>query len=199
MKKIGTVLALAFLVMSCSNDDDKNKEEFFNLKVGNQWVYKKYYVNNSGENYKGETDTVKIVGTEIIEGKEYFKHTHTNDMFDDASLRVDGAGHLVKSSGRVVHPGTDKGFTDSRPLNFNNDLGTINYALKDMVTVIVEGKSYDMFPYSGYFIPSPQYNLPEGESVIDSYSKGIGFVIKKYRYISGTGFLEWKLVSHDLK
>ena len=202
MKKIVTFLAVAIALSSCSNDDDKNnKEEFFNLEVGNQWVYKRYEVNESKETYFGKTDTVKVVSTETIDGKQYFKITHTDWIGgQEEFLRIDNNNHLVSSSGFVQHPGTDKSFTDSRASNSTADFGTLSYTLKDMTKITVEGKDYEVYPYSGYFTNSPPNNFPEGESSIDAYSKGIGFVIKKYRYISSaTGFIEYRLASYELK
>lgn len=201
MKKIVTIMAIVIALSSCSNDDDNNKKEFFNLKVGNEWVYKRYTINGDQENYSGKTDTVKVVGIENIDGKEYFKLTSTDDLLDgEAFLRIDKSGHLINSLGRVLHPRTDSSFTETRPANLNYEFGTTTYTLKDKTTITVEGQNYEVFPYSGYFTPYPDKNLPEGVGVVEGYSHGIGFVIKKYRYIStATGFIEYRLVSYDLK
>ena len=201
MKKIVTLMTLVIALSSCSNDDDKNKEEFFNLKVGNEWVYKSYTINGNQEKYSGRTDTVKVVGIENIDGKEYFKLTGSDGLLDgEALLRIDESGHLINSLGRVLHPGTDSSFTETRPANSNYDFGTTTFTLKDKTTMAVEGENYEVSPYSGYFTPYPDKDLPEGEGVVKGYSPGIGFVIKKYRYIStATGFIEYRLVSYDLE
>lgn len=197
MKKIVTILAFAIAMSSCSNDDDNNPEEFFNLKVGNQWVYKRYTGNETQETYTGKTDTVKVVGTEIVEGKEYFRITHTDDFLDEESLRVDESGHLISSRGYVQHPGTDNEYTESRTIL--DGVGVMYYTLKDAVSVTVEDKNYEVHPFSGYYTPNAGPGGNEGEGAIDAYANGIGFVIKRYWYISRTSFLEWKLVSYDLK
>jgi hypothetical protein len=199
MKKIVLVLALAFFVMSCSNDDNNTNNKFFNLKVGSQWVYKRYDVNNEGtESYRGEIDTVKVVGVESINGKDFYRLTHSDHQFLDYELlRVNEKGHLVSPKEFVVHPGTDKSYTASRDVLNGN--GTINYTLKVVSSITIEGKNYEIYPYSGYYTPNPGQSGTEGEGVVEAYSKNVGFVIRRCKYLSGTAYFEYRLVSYDLK
>lgn len=200
MKKITLLFAVVIALSSCSNDDDKNKnQEFFNLQVGNVWVYKKYYVSESrGASYLGTNDTVKVAGIETIDGKEYYSLTHTDDMWRDGEfLRLDDAGHLVYSTEKVLHSGTDKTYKEVRPfMNF----GTMSYTLENSTNVDVEGRSYKVYPFLGYFTPNEGVNVPEGEASVDAYQEGVGFVLKRYRYMAAQkDFVEYRLISYDLK
>lgn len=194
-------MTLVIALSSCSNDDDKNKEEFFNLKVGNEWVYKRYDVDNQGieSTYEGyNIDTVKVVGKEIIDGNEYFKLTHSNYLFDDEELlRVDENGYLVSSDGYVVHPGIDKDYNEVRDVLNGN--GVINYTLKEVTSIAVENKNYEVYPFSGYYTPNPGNLGTEGVAAIEAYSKGVGLVIRRYKYLAGMAYFEYRLVSYDLK
>lgn len=192
-------MAIVIALSSCSNDDDNNKKEFFNLKVGNEWVYKKYNVNNAGvETYIGEIDTVKVVGIENIDGKDFYRLTHTNHQFMEYELlRENEMGYLVSSTDYVVHPGTDKNYTESRTILNGN--GIVNYSLKDVMSINVDDVTYEVYPFSGYYTPSPGIGGAEGEGVIEAYAKGIGFVIRHYKYVAGAAYFEYRLVSYDLK
>jgi hypothetical protein len=195
MKKIVVFMAFAIVLSSCSNDDDKNKEEFFNLKVGNQWVYKRYSVNETQETYSGQTDTVKVVGTETLEGNEYFRLTHTNWIEgEEEFLRVDENGHLINSLGFVTHPGTDNEYTAT----FTESYGKFDYRLDPFYDIIVEGENYTISPYICYYTPTESLGLA-GDSGLNGYETGLGFVIKKYRFVSSaTNFVEYRLVSYEL-
>lgn len=203
MKKITLFFALAIAFSSCSNDDDKNTEQqFFNLKEGNTWVYKKYTINEQGEaTATSEIDTVKIGGTKLTDGKTYYKLTHTSGIWGEEELvRIDESGHLVYFTGVVLHPGTDTAYKAIVPLREEPDYGTISYASQDVKDVIIEGKIYRVNTYAGYLTSNPDTNIPDGEGILEQYAKGTGFVVRYYRYLSShKAGIEYRLISYELK
>lgn len=112
------LIALASLCISCSNDDNSvtvPEENFFALKVGNSWVYEHFRRENQVTpvyNSVSVIDSVKIVGTEIIDGNEFFKYrirtsgNENNISFCSPNgerfeyLR-DSIGYLVNQFGKV--------------------------------------------------------------------------------------------------
>lgn len=196
-------MALAIVLSSCSNDDDKKKEEeFFNLKVGNTWVYKRYDVNTNGvESYRGKTDTVKVTGTEIIEGKEFFILSHTDNQFYDVQkVRVNDKGHLVGVSGHVLHPGSDKSYTTVIKVTFSETtFGTKTFSSKPTENITVENMGYSVYPYIAYYTPGEGQNSLEGIGGSVSYQPGIGLIVKHCRYLSNAAYFEYRLSSYDLK
>ena len=200
MKKIISVIAFAIALSSCSSDDDKNQQDFFNLKVGNMWVYKKYNVLGNEARYSGSNDTVRVTGTEIHNEKVYYKLTHSlGEIFENGELlRINEKGHLESETGFVVHPGSDKNYTyRNSPLN-NLDYGYVDYALEDVTEVIVEDKNYTIYPYIGHLTASETSTVPEGKGSVESYQPGLGFVVRSYRYISAAdNFIEYRLVHHE--
>jgi len=63
---------LVLFVASCNKQsteptDSQNAKNYFPLEVGNYWIYRL----NGGEK-SGKLDTVRVIGTKIIEEKKYF-------------------------------------------------------------------------------------------------------------------------------
>ena len=113
------LLALSVCFTSCSNDDDTistPEENFFALTVGNSWVYEHYQRENpvtAVYNSVGVIDSVKIVGTEIIDGNEFYKYqirTSGNDTDNPFfgqngerfEYRRDSLGYLISETGNIL-------------------------------------------------------------------------------------------------
>lgn len=200
MKKIVAFLATGAMLVSCSNDDNQ-KHEFFNLAEGNFWVYKRY--NASPENtvgvYANRIDTVRVEGSQLINGINYYRLTHSHNSYGevkDRFVRVDARGHLVDSDGLVLHPGKDKQYEYTRVIN--EEVGKVKYKLGDVVDVTVENKNYKVYPYIGDFV-STSAGLIGGVGSFESYQEGIGFVVKHCRYLSSTAYYEDRLVYYQVK
>ena len=201
MKKLFALLAITATFFSCHNDDDapSQQQAFFNLAEGNLWVYKRYNVNPNGEQLQYmPTDTVKIIGQEVINGLSYYKlrHSDTSRHLEFEYLRVDEAGHLVNSSGFVKHPGADVGYTDT----YNGAYGETSYELREAVEQNIEGSNYTFVPYVGYFTPSAEFpNAAPGIGNVIGYQQGIGMVIEKCRYVCcENDYFEDRLVYYEL-
>ena len=118
------ILAILAISICCSygNADDmqtpietSQTAPFFNLNVGNKWVYKRCY--NSHEHpeiltFTGQIDSVKADAVVNINGNEYSKLSHKNgSQIRYEYLRVNDAGHLVGFRDREYLPDNEN-FSD---------------------------------------------------------------------------------------
>lgn len=80
MKNYFLLACLVLSFISCSTDDNtvsEPEENFYALRVGNSWVYEHHRRENIQStifNDTGVIDSVKIVGTEIINDNEFYKY-----------------------------------------------------------------------------------------------------------------------------
>ncbi|QHI36602.1 hypothetical protein IMCC3317_19650 [Kordia antarctica] len=80
MKNYLVLACLVVTSISCSTDDNtipEPEENFYALTVGNSWVYEHHRRENIQSiifNNTGVIDSVKIVGTEIINDNEFYKY-----------------------------------------------------------------------------------------------------------------------------
>ena len=108
------LLAALFMLSSCSRSEDDMSEQtntetpFFNLKVGNEWVYKTYSRSDYNSDFKfyGKVDSIKIVETVSLNNKTYAKVRHAERNMNYPTVpndqntyyeywRVNAKGHLV--------------------------------------------------------------------------------------------------------
>ena len=87
-------LFVAISFLSCSEDDNTTsaEESFFNLNVGNKWVYKKYENSNFNPTeftFNGVVDTIKIIDEVTISGLTFAKKLISDKLKLSASLRYD--------------------------------------------------------------------------------------------------------------
>lgn len=227
MKKSIAILlaALSMIIISCRSSEDTAPENpavenFFNLNVGNKFVYKTYdnpdFTNpQSVYIFTGKIDSVSIVGKVEVQGftfaKERTKTFWTNSTMNNQEsfryLRVNSKGHLValktldntpisEMSGSVIHPGTDFSFTFKRDqIEMNQLVGSLFYQLHKDKSIDVEGNVYLVSPYLGDFTPAAsQPNLLKKTQEI-SFKKGVGLVKEVCHSVYGKGFFETRLVS----
>lgn len=230
-KPIQLLLFLTFSVLFFSCDSEETVEQseppFFNLNVGNKWVYKRYQ--NTNENptqftFSGIVDTVKIVGAETIQGFTFAKKSSKkvnvfNGMVQSETLsyvRVNNAGHLIEipeyysepiteSSGIVLHPGNDTNFVYNRDVSFTNGisgitdvLGVISFHPLNLLDVTVEGVVYSVVPYNGVFTPSPNHPELISKTVEYNYAPAIGLVKSVEHTVSANSSWENRLISYEV-
>jgi hypothetical protein len=215
------LVLIAIAATSCSSNSDSEPEplpDFFNLNVGNEWVYKKYqnsYENLEDYTFTGEIDSVKVVAKVTIDGIEFSKIQHKIRTITGGGimnpryeyLRVDELGHLIgtlhgaffyedpttaNGSNYIRHPGDD--------ITYQNTLvqesGTIFTSVFPNTNIIVEGNNYTVSPLV------LEYTSPEGtvpminKSIASNYQRQIGLIKKTNAYVSGNLFWEDRLVSY---
>ena len=205
MKKLlGLAAILPLSFMSCSDDDSApatENEPFFNLVVGNEWVYKRYHVSENGAEYYYGIDTVRVTGQEVIGGETYFKIEHTDDsmlsQFFVQTSRINDEGHLVNTSENVLHPGFDSDYQATLPfLLYGEQIGILDYSSQSSQVISVESNNYTVFPYVGHFTNT--IGAPEGEGTRYEYQQGIGLVRGKCRILNDLSYIDYRLVSYNL-
>lgn len=208
MKKYFVLLAFSALFTSCSDDDAQpiqQNQDFFNLVEGNYWKYKIYTVYPDGTStFNGAMDSVVVAGQEILDGIPFYKLEHwrlsgdiSQATFEYAEhQRVNDSGHLINDVGEVIHPGYDIGFQHTRQVVIGENLGDLNFAMGNITSFNVEGSTYTVYPYLGYFVP--EIDVPESIGSYRYYTEGIGEVYQKYRFVSGNLYVEKRLISHHL-
>jgi len=215
------LVAVFSMLISCSRSEDiaieQTTEEipFFNLKVGNEWVYKTYDRQDSTTELKfnGKIDTLKIIQKVTLNNKEYSKVLHSYKYNSNPNYeywRVNNKGHLVLLPSYyfdqgistdnleiVKHACTDYNYsyTDS---GFNN-YGNITYKLYPKTTITMNNQTYNVSPYKGYFVPNAQNPNLLPKVVEFNYKENIGLIKSVCHSVEGTYNFEEHLVSYVLK
>nr|WP_322625184.1 hypothetical protein [uncultured Flavobacterium sp.] len=208
MKKLCFAILLSAGLFSCSDDNDSHdsSQNFFDYKVGDKWAYRYYQQNDTGV-FVGRptTDTVRIVGTTVIENQTYFDFetitydsNGNGDYPDHEYLRVNEEGNLVKVDGRIKHPGSNTSFTATMPVYIaDTEIGTYTTRLNPLESIVVEGISYQAYNYEGYYTSFNGAGA-EGDAFKEYYSPGIGLVKSSTRYLYESGLkIEYRLLYHN--
>lgn len=233
MKHLPKILLIAFtfLLISCRSTDENSivdqntpADTFFNINVGNKWVYKTYengdFTNpQSPFVFRGRIDSVSIVGTVNIAGltfakqrtKIFFPNTNLNNQESFRYLRINAKGHLVyinnpndptitETSGLILHPGKDMEYRYSYDYTEGNQvIGTLFFKLGVDKNIEVEGNSYLVAPYLSEFIPAVnQPDLLKKNQEI-SYKKGVGLVKQVVHSVYSRSYFETRLISYTIK
>ena len=216
-------------MISCRSTDEvqvpnQPEDQFFNIKVGNKWVYKTYensdFTNpQSSSLFKGRVDSVSIVGTVNIAGltfaKQRIKIIYPNSNMNNTEsfryLRVNSKGHLIyiynqndpnisETSGTVLHPGTDSKYIYSYDyMEGNQVIVNLIYKLGTDKNIEVEGNSYSVKPYVADITPiSNNPDLLKKTQDI-CYKKGVGLVREICHSVYGKSYIETRLVSYTVK
>ena len=204
-------------ITSCSSNSDSEPEPlpaFFNLNIGNEWVYKEYrncQEDLSTYTFSGKIDSVKVESTVTIEGLQFSKILHkiTNYTPRFEYLRVDELGHLVGSNygvflfedpttaaelNNVRHPGDDTSYQETTL----HEWGTYFFSIYPNTNIEVEGNSYLVSPFVLEFT-SPEGTLPVvTKSVETNYKRQIGLVKKTNAYAHSPFLWEDRLVSYHI-
>ena len=213
-----SIFFLSICFVACTNDDNSAQpdEAFFNLNVGNQWVYKKYdfdFDTPGVYTFSGIIDNVEVVDIVNLNGISFSKIKHTKTSENNPSqyiyyeyLRVNDKGHLIgisendisnieninENSGNVYHPGIDFDYQK----NFNQSYGSMTYSVSPATTITVENNSYNTVLYKGVFTPISE-GLPS-KTTEDHYQKQIGLVKRICHTVSTNYSWEERLVSYTI-
>ncbi|PZU88190.1 MAG: hypothetical protein DI529_05985 [Chryseobacterium sp.] len=220
--KLFAILTVPFFLISCSRSEDTIEETpqetpFFNLKVGNEWIYKTYTRPDYTSEFKfsGKIDTLKIVDEVILNNKNYVRVRHSiknNQNYENYEYwRVNEKGHLLSldqylfNSGNdseeyVKHPGKDFSYSYKQDYNLvAGYMGTILYKLYPNETMTVENHNYTVSPYKGIFTPSNLNPVQLSKTVNSDYVENIGLIRYVNHAVTGTSNSEDRLVSYSLK
>lgn len=218
-----TFLMLLLLVSSCTRtesiENDITDAPFFNLKVGNEWVYKTYDRQDFTSEPKptGEIDSVKIVSIVTLNAKNYFKVENINRQLVNNSpsrtvtynyWRLNDKGHLVSLSSyyfdqgnssdaveSVKHSGNDKDYSYTDKSYY----GDVVYKLYPKTNIIMNSQSYEVVPYNGQFTPKKEFPNMISKMQENNYKAGIGLVKSVCHTFDGTYNFEQHLESYSIK
>ena len=206
-----------FSLISCNNEDDKTQiqqEDYFNLKVGNTWIYKNYTRESNQELENNNIlDSVIITDKFSFENKEFYvretfkKYLTTNQtsFYQTDYLYIDKQSHLISLTVHpeeentpkeyVLHPGTDKELIfENEIIIGSNSYGKQIFQLENEKNIEIEDKSYLSSPFVGRLQPNDKISK---ELVTEyHYSKNIGLVKEILPAISGTTVFERHLISY---
>lgn len=215
------LLSIFFIFLSCENDDSSNTTtNFFNLSVGNEWVYKVYHNTPQSESeliFSGRTETVKIVDIVEHQGFTFYKkqtqRTNSNETFSISYsyLRINNSGHLIElefnsdniydypteiteETGTVLHPGNDESFIGV----IDRFFGSLEFKLYSSENISVEDNNYYVYPYRGILTPSEGFEYLAEKQPEYCYQPNIGLV-KSVIYGVAYGYAtESRLVSYEV-
>lgn len=226
--KLFSALAIASLgIIACqSNEDDtsvvESNTEFFNLKVGNEWVYKTYDRTDYTSDFKfnGTIDSLKVESMVTVNNLTYSKirlktnHTTGNPTIGYIYRRVNSKGYLVSISSyyinnnmtsqvteaneNVLHPGNDSAYKSTEPFL---PYGVISSKVEAEKMQQVEGHSFSVKPYNATLVPSAEYsNLNNLDKKIteNEYALGVGKVRSYCHAIESSYNFEERLTSYKL-
>lgn len=189
---------------SCNKEDDHevtdsiNKgDSFFNLKVGNVWVYNRYtyiVLDDQGtieQKFRG-TDTVKVVNKTKVGEKLYYemsskRYNEDGRQFqigtENYFVRTNSLGHLVGINGKLIHPGDDTNsenyFIDEEPSGFLFGKGTLTREMVGPISDTINGQSYKMYYYKHTYKIDEHFAKDKTDLVReygDYYTKNVGMV-----------------------
>ncbi|MDX1444956.1 hypothetical protein [Lishizhenia sp.] len=194
MKLLSALILTSLVLFSCKKEVkemvDENKEnstkDYLITTEGSYWVYDNYTVDGNGiETSENKTDTIKCLGTEMIEGKEYAVFYQSFNPYFHLYLR-DSNGYVIDQHGKVNFSLEKRGEVYSaqevsglineevRVVSVDQDLSTQAGAFE---TVHVEAK-YTYLDGSSFNGCSNQ------ELALNTYyTKGVGKVWMEYGYI----------------
>jgi hypothetical protein len=204
MKKLILVIIpmLAFVAVSCKKNSEPPvpAADYFNLKVGNYWIYANYTSDSTGV-FKptGKFDSEYIEKDTMIRGFTYYKLLMrllgTEPLFPEF-LR-DSSGYLVESRGYRL--ASDFNFTDVMEIDTTELIifsAFLKMTGKDSVVTIPAG-DFPSITSRETFIPSPpnphSYPVRYG---YDVYGKSVGRIKSHVFYWSGFGQIETRLVRY---
>lgn len=215
--KITTIAAMLCLI-SCDKEDDNTKiekEDFFNLKVNRNWLYKNYNGDTTqGVKFSNTLDSVVLTDKFTFENKNYFKREtfYKNLNMDEWRLKevkyihVNSKGHLImieqdpreknNQKESIVHPGMNKDFTHQEEFFVvGESYGIVVCKSENNQTINVEGKDYLSYPYIWRLQPNEK--VPKELVSEYHYAEGIGMVKEVLAAISGDATWERHLVSYS--
>lgn len=214
---------IAIAATSCSSNSDSEPEplpDFFNLNVGNEWVYKKYqnsYENLEDYTFTGEIDSVKVVAKVTIDGIEFSKIQHKirtiagggimNPRYE--YLRVDELGHLIgtlhgaflyedpttaNGINYIRHPGDDITYQNTRVW----EMGTYFWSVYPDTNMLVEGNNYNVSPFVIEY-NSTEGTIPSVQKFVETdYQRQVGLVKKTNNFLCCPVYWEDRLVSYHI-
>jgi hypothetical protein len=198
--------AIAVFAVSCSKDDETPapvaKADYFQLKVGNYWIYQDYRIDYAGvETLRPDLDSAFIEKDTLIRGLTYYKlHEKPYGLPSQITFLRDSSGYLVNSYGMIQ--ASDFNFTDTLMINNTAPAiftGYVTMVGKDSLVTIPAG-TFQSITTSLEAVPAPPNpeNIPVRYSY-EIFGKGVG-KIKSHTFLwSGGMSFEARLLRYHVQ
>lgn len=200
MRNIPLAIAavLSIIVFSCKKDAETpvpvTKADYYQLKVGNYWIYEGYMVDTNGvATPTGVFDSAYIEKDTLINGNSYYKLMECPYVvfpWQYAFYLRDSLGYLVNSDGIIL--ASDNNFTDTLAVDTGNPelyTGYQKMTGKDSLVTIPAG-TFQSVTSRRQIVPVPPNpaNIPV-RYLYDVFGKGVG-KMKSYTFFfsGGIGF-----------
>jgi hypothetical protein len=201
--------SLSILAISCKkNSEDPittTKADYFQLKVGNYWIYEGFNVDTNGvATSTGKFDSAHIEKDTVIRGftfVELWEKPYVMGITQFPVYLRDSSGYLVSMDGSVL--ASDFNFTDTIEIDNSNPLlylGYVKMTGKDSIVGESLGKPIQSITSRKQIVPMlPNLNNLPIRYTYEVYGKGIGKIKTHSFFFSGGGpKLEARLVRYKV-
>jgi hypothetical protein len=208
MKKVVLALLISVSLISCKkNSEDQvcpdpvthpttaSANDYFQLAVGNYWVYDRYRIDTNGVETLSSYDSSYVSGDTIVNGIQWYI---LHDLYFVKWLR-DSAGYILDTNNSV---------------NFTNAIFNTNVSF-EYVNGIAYLESACISPQTNITVPVGNFSTYEWRTQITSvqvnypwdpvryahsyYAEGIGKVKQVYFFASGPDYYERRLARYHVQ
>lgn len=206
-------LAIFLCCISCTSDDDTmtiQEENFYALTVGNSWVYDHYRRVGDSDIFENINviDSVKIVGTEDINGNTFYKfRTRTSENVNNIPLCSPSGEHFAYFRDSLNYLIDDRGKIHFSPVEDTEEYVLKTYPTQRLIfnlseeseVVTTPAGNFDCYWMNLFFRFDPNNERSLGTSKY--YRKGeIGEVFTTTSFVNNPEHtIEKRLVSYALQ
>lgn len=181
-------LSILTLIYSCKKDPEykPGASDYFNLKVGNYWVYEQFTLDTNGVyTSRNILDSNYVEKDTLINGKLYYKYMSDNlEKFQNYTPRFfrDSAAYMVDQTGRIVFSIVQNSDTLDRIYNvvpYSSD--TIAFIFSKMTdigqSITVPAGTFETRNYQSTYIMWPKFSVGGKIRHLDNrYAAEVGLI-----------------------
>ncbi len=214
IKILFPLILIIFVTSTCKKENQKNSapntsteaSSYFPLEIGNFWYYDLYkVVDSSGlEEQLNYSDTVRIIGEEMIDGNNYFVIEQdswlTQNNRKDTLFYRDSSSYLVTPEGNIVFSSVEFN-SILRLVDYDPAPWAVEYTVPDTIeNHTVPAGTFECLNYRGrVYSTTPNNNYPE-RFVHNCYSEDVGVVFQSIFFVSQYGVqYERRLADYHLE
>jgi hypothetical protein len=201
---------IIFFLISCRKDDTQpvttnpNQEtvsDYFPLKEGNYWVYKRTLVDSSGTILLNtyDNDSIIVKNDTLINNKIYhqiFEYSFSNSTFAYIYFYRDSANFIVNQNGTIILS-IKPGFVYKRPLIADTSLYINYYFVNQTTNITLTSGIFNCVDFKGEFY-SKSDNFTTAKLIHNYYYKNIGSIKSMNRFAAGYDIYQLELLRYKL-
>jgi hypothetical protein len=202
------ILFITFLTVftfSCKKSSNNSEvaavADYYNLQVGNYWIYQWYTINNSDTAFQTQLDSAYIEKDTVIRGYTYYKLMSNPSILNPdqfPSYLRDSSGFLVLSTGIKICSNSD--FKDTLYIDTRENPYFRFYETmtgKDSIVTIPLGNFQSITSHTRV-VPVETGQFPI-RYIYDVYAKNLGKIKSHNFYVNGGEQIESRLVRMKMK